>query len=269
MLDAAPLRLLPGCMAFITALDPVVVAALLGGTGLIVGSFLALASVRLPEGEGVVAGRSRCRSCAAPVRPRHLIPVISWLALRGRCADCGAAISPRHPLIELAAAGLGVWAGLAAPDPTLALAGAVLGWQLLLIAAIDAERFQMFDVLLIPLILTGLLQGASQGWDVAALRLLGATLGFGLLWGIAFLYARLRGRTGLGDGDPILLAGSGAWVGAVGLPSVLLWAALAGLSVVAARLMLRKAVRGDDRMPFGVFLAVGTWLVWLHGPIGL
>jgi leader peptidase (prepilin peptidase)/N-methyltransferase len=33
--------------------------------------------------------------------------------------------------------------------------------------------------------------------------------------------------------------------------------------------MLRKAVRGDDRMPFGVFLAVGTWLVWLHGPIGL
>lgn len=263
------MRLLRPRMAFAAAPDPVVLAALLGALGLIVGSFLALVSVRLPQGEGVVGGRSRCRSCATPIRPRHLIPVASWLALRGRCADCGAAISPRHPLIEVTAAGLGVWAALAAPDPVTALAGAVLGWQLLLIATIDAERFQMFDVLLIPLILTGLLQGALMGWDEAVLRALGAALGFSLLWGIGFLYARLRGRTGLGDGDPILFAGSGAWVGAVGLPSVLLWSALAGLSVVAARLVLRRTVRGDDRMPFGVFLAVGTWLVWLYGPIGL
>lgn len=263
------MRLLRPHMVFAPTPDPVVVAALLGALGLIVGSFLALVSVRLPQGEGVVGGRSRCRSCAAPIRAQHLIPVVSWLALRGRCADCGAAISPRHPLIELAAAGLGVWAALAAPDLLTALAGAVLAWQLILIATIDAERFQMFDVLLIPLIATGLLQGVVAGWDEASMRAFGAALGFGLLWGIGFLYARLRGRSGLGDGDPILFAGSGAWVGAIGLPSVLLWSALAGLSVVAARLLLRKAVRGDDRMPFGVFLAVGTWLVWLYGPIGL
>ncbi|MBX9575410.1 MAG: prepilin peptidase [Caulobacteraceae bacterium] len=256
-------------MVAVPALDPVVLAAALGGLGLIVGSFLALVSVRLPEGESVVAGRSRCRSCDAPIRPQHLIPVVSWLALRGRCADCRAAVSPRHPVIELLAAGLGVWAGLSAPDPLTAVAGAVLAWQLLLIAAIDAERFQMFDVLLVPLILTGLLQGALQGWDVAAFRLLGAALGFALLWGVGFLYARVRGRTGLGDGDPVLFAGAGAWVGAAALPSVLLWAALAGLSVVVARLVLLKGVRGDDRLPFGVFLAVGTWLVWLYGPVGL
>jgi leader peptidase (prepilin peptidase) / N-methyltransferase len=89
------------------------------------------------------------------------------------------------------------------------------------------------------------------------------------LWAVGAFYRRVRGRVGLGDGDPILFAGAGAWVGVVGLPSVLLWAALAGLSVVAARLILRKGVRADDRLPFGVFLAVGTWLVWLYGPIGL
>lgn len=249
--------------------DPVVTAVLLGGLGLLIGSFLALMSVRLPQEEGVIGGRSRCRACAEPIRPLHLIPVVSWLALRGRCADCGAAISRRHPLIELAAAALGVWAALATPDVALAVAGAILGWQLLLIAVIDGERFQMFDQLLIPLILTGLLQGASMGWDEAAMRLFGAALGFGLLWAIGALYRRVRGRTGLGDGDPILFAGAGAWVGAIGLPSVLLWASLAGLSIVAARLLLRRGVRGDDRMPFGVFLAVGTWLVWLYGPIGL
>lgn len=244
-------------------------ALLLGGLGLIVGSFLALVAVRLPEGEGVIAGRSHCRSCDAPIRPHHLIPVLSWLKLRGRCADCGATISPRHPTIELVAALLAVWAALTAPTLLIAVAGAVLAWQLLLIAAIDAERFQMFDVLLIPVILTGLMQGAFTGWDTAVLRLIGAVAGFGLLWAVGALYERVRGRVGLGDGDPILFAGAGAWVGVTGLPSVLLWAALAGLSVVVSRIILRKGVRGDDRLPFGVFLAVGIWLVWLYGPIGL
>ena len=86
-LDVAPPRLLRPRMTFVTALDPLVLTPLLGGLGLIVGSFLALVSVRLPEGEGVVGGRSRCRSCAAPIRPQHLVPIISWLVLRGRCAD--------------------------------------------------------------------------------------------------------------------------------------------------------------------------------------
>ena len=249
--------------------DPVALAALLGAVGLIVGSFLALVSVRLPRGEGVVTGRSRCRACSRPLRPVHLVPVLSWLVLRGRCADCGAPISPRHPLIELAAAGLAVWAAVLAPSAALAVAGAVLAWQLLLIAVIDGEHFQLFDVLTVPLILTGLIQGALSGWDEAGLRLIGAGVGFAALWAFGALYARVRGRIGLGDGDPILFAGAGAWVGPLGLPSVLLWATLAGLSLVAARLLLRRTVRGDDRLAFGVFLAIGTWLTWLHGPLGL
>lgn len=251
------------------ALDALIRAAALGGLGLIVGSFLAVVSVRLPLGEDVVVRRSRCRACGRVLGPLDLVPLLSWLVLRGRCRGCGATIPARHPLMEAGAGALGVWAGLAAPDLALALAGAVLAWQLLLIAVIDAERFQMFDVLLIPLVLTGLAQGASVGWDQAALRLLGAGIGFGSLWAIGAAYSRLRGRTGLGDGDPVLFAGAGAWVGPLGLPSVLLWAALAGLSVVVARMMLRRPVRGDDRMPFGVFLAAGTWLVWLYGPLGL
>lgn len=249
--------------------ESLLLSALLGGLGLLVGSFLALVSVRLPVGQGVVGGRSRCRSCARPIRAVHLIPVLSWLALRGRCADCGARISPRHPLIELGAAGLAIWAAVQSPTAALAVAGAILAWQLLLIAVIDGEHFQLFDVLTVPLILTGLVQGALSGWDEAGLRLIGAVAGFAALRAIGALYARVRGRTGLGEGDPILFAGAGAWVGPFGLPSVLLWAALAGLSLVAARLLLRRTVRGDDRLAFGVFLATGTWLTWLYGPLGV
>jgi leader peptidase (prepilin peptidase)/N-methyltransferase len=54
----------------------------------------------------------------------------------------------------------------------------------------------------------------------------------------------------------------------MGLPSVLVWASAAGLSVVAARVLTGGRVRGDDRLPFGTFLAVGAWLTWLYGPLG-
>ena len=83
------------------------------------------------------------------------------------------------------------------------------------------------------------------------------------------LFRSLRGREGLGDGDPILLAAGGAWVGWIGLPSVLLWASAAGLSFVAARLLVGGKVTGEDRLPFGPCLAVGIWLTWMLGPLGL
>ncbi|PSJ20030.1 prepilin peptidase, partial [Halomonas sp. ND22Bw] len=70
-------------------------------------------------------------------------------------------------------------------------------------------------------------------------------------------------------GDPFLFAGAGAWVGWMGLPSVLLWACAVGLSLVFGILVVRRSVSGSEKLPFGVFLAVGIWLTWLYGPLGL
>lgn len=256
-------------------------ATLMGGLGLIVGSFLGLVSLRLPQGQDVVVQRSHCGSCGRPLKPRRLIPVVSWAMTRGKCSDCGAAIPVRYPLIELAAAAIGLWAALRFDDPAWALAGAVLGWQLLLIAVIDAEHFWLPDALTLPLFLSGLfaavaldpanVQSGLQWSLVGPLKtpLIGAAAGFVVLWLLAFIYKRLRGRDGLGGGDPFLLGAIGAWVGWIGLPSVLLWASLSGLSVVAAKVVLRRPVAGTDRLPFGVFLAIGAWLTWLYGPLGL
>ena len=248
----------------------VLIPAVLGGLGLIFGSFVAAVSVRLPREMDVVAQRSRCMGCEATLRPWELVPVFSWLALRGRCARCDSRISPRYPLIELGAAALGVWAGLAAPDLATAIATAALGWQLLLIALVDGEHFWLPDALTWPLAASGVLAaGALHGWSGAGWSLFSLAVGFGVLWGVAWLYRRVRGRDGLGGGDPFLVAGAGAWVGWTGLPSVLLWACAAGLSVVFAQLMVRRRVSGSDRLPFGVFLAIGIWLTWLYGPLGL
>ena len=254
-------------------MNPVIAAAVMGGLGLVFGSFIAAASVRLPRDEDIVMARSRCRGCDQPLRPWELVPLVSWLALRGRCARCDTRISRRYPLIELAAAGIGVWAGLWAIGEEaslfMALATAVLGWQLLLIAIVDGENFWLPDILTLPLIATGLVVAMGAGWDVALTHLIGAAAGFGGLWLVGWLYQAVRKRQGLGGGDPFLFAGAGAWVGWIGLPSVLLWACAVGLSLVFGLLVVRRSVSATDRLPFGVFLAVGIWLTWLYGPLGL
>ena len=244
-------------------------ALVLGGVGLIMGSFLGLVSLRLPRGEGVVGGRSRCVGCGATLPPWRLVPVVSYLISRGRCTRCGAPIPRRYPLIELTAAGIGVWAALAQPALLDAALTALLGWQLLLIAVIDAEHFRLPDSLTLPLLATGGLAAIVLDQTTPLDAVIGAAVGFAGLWLLALAYRRLRGRDGLGDGDPILLAAGGAWVGWIGLPSVLLWASAAGLSFVAARMLLGRKVSAVDRLPFGPCLAAGVWLTWLLGPLGL
>jgi leader peptidase (prepilin peptidase)/N-methyltransferase len=244
-------------------------AVVAGLLGLIIGSFIAAVTVRMPREMDIVCARSRCMSCERQLKAWHLVPVVSWLVQRGRCAFCVAAISPRYLLIELAAAGLGVWAGLHGQGWLMVAATAVLGWQLLLIAIIDGENFWLPDELTLPLIATGLVAAGLIARGLPLDHMIGAAAGFAVLWAVAWLYRRVRGRDGLGGGDPFLFAGAGAWVGWLGLPSVLLWACAAGFSVVAARLVTGRSVEGGDRLPFGVFLAIGVWLVWLYGPLGL
>ena len=248
----------------------VLTATVMALLGLVFGSFIAAVTVRMPRDEDVVLGRSRCRSCGETLKPWQLVPVLSWLVQRGRCGLCGAAVSPRYVLIESAAAALGVWAVLAGWEAGWLMIGAtaLLGWQLLLIALIDAENFWLPDELTLPLIATGLIGAAvlARGWPVP--QLIGAVSGFVLLWGLAALYRRVRGRDGLGGGDPILFAGAGAWLGWSGLPTALLWACAAGFSLVLTLLITRRTVSATDRLPFGTFLAIGIWLTWLYGPLG-
>lgn len=250
-------------------MTPTTLAVLLGVSGLLFGSFLGLVSLRFPRGEGFVGGRSQCAGCGLPLAPWRMIPVISYIVSGGACSACGARIPRRYPLIELGAAGAGIWAALAQPDALSAILTCVLGWQLLLLAVVDAEHFWLPDQLTLPLLVTGLLNAALPAGPTLPDAVVGAVSGFAFLWLLAAAYRRVRGREGLGGGDPFLLAAGGAWVGWVGLPSVLLWASAAGLSLTVARMLTGNAVSGGDRIPFGPCLAAGIWLTSLLGPLGL
>ena len=68
--------------------------------GAMLGSFVNVVVHRVPRGDSVVHGGSRCPRCGAAVRPRDNVPVLGWLLLRGRCRDCAEPISARYPLVE-------------------------------------------------------------------------------------------------------------------------------------------------------------------------
>jgi leader peptidase (prepilin peptidase)/N-methyltransferase len=84
---------------------------------------------------------------------------------------------------------------------------------------------------------------------------------------IAALYHALRGREGLGGGDAKLLAASGAWLGAAVLPEVILFAALSALTAAACLRLAGLRLGIHSALPFGPFLALATWVLWLWGPL--
>ena len=233
-----------------------------------VGSFLGLLIVRLPAGEGVVWGRSGCRSCGRALGARDLVPVVSWLCALGRCRYCHVRLGWFYPGIELAALGVVLWAA-AVSSGWLFWASCGLGWTLLALAVIDHRKFVLPDVLTLPLVPAGVAVAGLIDPALLPHHLMGALAGFAGFAGVGWCYGRLRGRDGLGLGDAKLLAAAGAWVSWVGLPSVVLLAGAAALALAFAG----AAVRGgglpaaDRPIAFGPYLALATWLVWLHGPV--
>ena len=161
-----------------------------------------------------------------------------------------------------------LWAMLTADGVTGILLSCLLGWWLLSLAILDIRHFILPDVLTLPLIPAGLTATWLTSPALLPDAVLGAAAGFKSFWLVREGYYRLRGREGLGFGDVKLMAGLGAWLGWQSLASVVLIAAIAGLIVLLPTALRREEVTGL-RLPFGAYLALGAWLVWLYGPVTL
>ena len=245
----------------------VLLAAVAGLFGLLVGSFLNVVVWRVPRGESVVRPPSACPGCGTQIRPRDNVPVLSWLLLRGTCRDCGAVISSRYPLVEAACAALfAVMALRFGLDPVLPayLYLAAVG---LALALIDLDCKRLPDALTLPsypvaaaLLGIAALAGSDSGSFVRAL--LGGAAMYALYFALCFAYP-----AGMGFGDVKLAGVLGtytAWLGwgtwAVG---VFLGFLLGGVFGVA--LLLAKKGGRKTAVPFGPFMLLGVLVAVLVG----
>ncbi len=250
--------------------------ALVGVTGLAIGSFLNVVVYRVPAGMSIVHPRSACPNCGHEISARENIPVISWLALRGKCSSCAEPISKRYPLVELAGAAafvvVGIWSApqFAAASTAPATTAAVLHLAAFLylaaislaLAIIDIETHRLPNVIVLPgyavgvalLATAALLQGDFVGLGRMA-------AGAGILFAFYLVLAIISPR-GMGMGDVKLAGVLGLFLGSLGWGQLAVGAGaafvLGGLFSIIL-LITRRAGRKSG-IPFGPWMLLGAWV---------
>jgi leader peptidase (prepilin peptidase)/N-methyltransferase len=240
--------------------------------GLLIGSFLNVVIARLPLDQSIVSPRSRCPKCEKSIVWYDNIPLVSYLLLRGRCRGCQAPISPRYPLVE-------VLCGLLflASYVRFGLSPALFVRELPFCAILLAITFIDLDHRIIPdeLSLGGLALGLATCWLMAEpgwlMCLVGAGLGFGVFYGLAWAYEKYSGRAGLGGGDIKLLAMIGAFEGPAGVFAAILISSVLGSLVGLGWGMLKGGKELQNiktlAIPYGPFLVIGALYYYLLGDI--
>ncbi|RYZ04792.1 MAG: prepilin peptidase [Myxococcales bacterium] len=226
--------------------------------GLVFGSFLNVVIYRLPRGESVAFPASHCTSCGTPIRVVDNLPVLGWLMLRGRARCCKAPISPRYPLVELLGGLLGgalmqisiltlpqetpLWQGL-----LLFAAQLALGLALIAAAFIDLSHMYLPDELTLGGAALGVLSVPLRPGATFVESLLGAAVGFAVVW-VPFdlLHRLLRGKPGMGLGDAKLVMLAGAWFGWQGALFTLMGGAVQATLVVITLFLTRGKIEEPE-----------------------
>jgi leader peptidase (prepilin peptidase) / N-methyltransferase len=280
--------------------------------GLVIGSFLNVCILRIPEDISIVAPGSRCPQCQTPIRWYDNVPVLGWLWLRGKCRTCGLVISAMYPLVELATGFLFVGCYLEFGVTQTAVKWLFFTCLIIVLTITDLRVRILPDLVNWPGFAAGVFFSAivppNDGtalWLYTSLfhriprmcvaglldSLLGAAFGSFLLWAVAAIYKRVRGREGMGMGDVKMMAMVGAFLGVRGAFLTILLGTLLGTLVgitiivvlyaagwqrkLAERASrrgmggvnaLRWTIASQYQLPLGTFLGIAALLVVYLGP---
>ena len=233
----------------------------IGMIGLILGSFLNTCIYRIPRQQSIIWPRSYCISCGGQIRSIDLVPLFSWIFLHGRCYYCQAPISCRYAVIEVLTSLASVIVYKDVNDSAAFFSGILLIGFLISIAFIDYDWRLIFDKVLLSFAFCG---GAVQIF-LGQLSYLNMLLGF-LTGGGCLLLFMILSHGGMGGGDVKFAAVLGIWFGWQHI-LLILWIAfvLGGLTGIILLVTGKKARK--DFMPFGPFLSLATFLIYLYGNI--
>lgn len=252
--------------------------------GLIVGSFINVVILRMPplleyiwkkdfadftetefnekQPPGLVLSRSHCPKCKNQLSAWHNVPVISYLLLKGRCYFCKEKISIRYPFIEFLTACLTLLVAYQFGFGLHFLAATVLLWLLIVITWIDVDTYLIPDQLSLSLLWLGLFFSLFEFSIAPDKAIIGALVGYLMLWVVYHLFKLATGKEGMGYGDFKLLAAGGAWLGPELLIAVLLISSISGLVFALFQAIVKK---GSHKIPFGPYLSIGIIVSYLMG----
>ncbi len=249
--------------------------------GLIIGSFLNVVILRLPEEQSLL-GHSRCMHCGHELGPLDLVPLFSFIFLRGKCRYCRKPISSRYFFIELSTAALFAISYLFFPAAMtskgidqlsllLLLRALIVVAVLIVVFVIDYEHYLILDKIVYPssLILLGiniyldLLQHNPAPQSLTLISLL-SSLGLFLFFGAIYFFSNGRWM-GFGDVKFSIFLGL-----ATPYPYLILNIFLSFMigAVFGSLLMLFGGKKMSSHLPFGTFLAISSIIIlWFGDPL--
>ncbi len=232
--------------------------------GTIIGSFLNVCIVRIPNRASIVFPGSQCPNCGYSIRFYDNIPLVSYILLGGRCRSCKTAISIRYFLVELLMGLLTALLSFYFGFSLVFILCLVFTAALVVITCIDLQHQIIPDCISLPGIPLGFLCSFFLPWITWIDSLLGILIGGGVLYVFALGYYLLKKKEGMGGGDIKMLAMIGAFLGWQGALATLILASIAG-SLIGILLIVVKGKNFKYAVPFGPFLALGAFCALLYG----
>jgi leader peptidase (prepilin peptidase)/N-methyltransferase len=239
--------------------------------GICLGSFLGVLISRLPRGLPFLWGRSFCSRCKRRIPWFDNLPLVSFFLLGGKCRYCRNPISWREPLVELTTGVLtvAVWNSFSLRTPisniqypiSSVVYWWILVWGLIVIFFVDLEHQIIPDEILVPLIILSLLFNGVSRFYFLILNLVPTAVVAAFLFLLLHLVTRGKGM-GFGDVKLVFLVGLifGCPKAIIALYLAFLTGAIAGIILILGR----KAKLGQ-KIAFGPFLALSTWITIFLG----
>ena len=221
----------------------------IGILGLLVGSFLNVVVYRLPvmmENEY----RRDFLEYFTPDSPEQ-------------CHGCHQPISFRYPAVETLTCVLTVIVSYRFGSVEQILPAVALTWALIALAFIDYDKMLLPDSITLSFLWLGLIVNYFGIFRELHDAVIGAALGYGVLWSVNALFSLIARKNGMGNGDFKLTALFGAWFGYQCLPAIIIISSLLGLVIGGTLLLVRK--EKSHPFPFGPYITIAGFIFMLFG----
>lgn len=218
--------------------------------GASIGSFVNVAALRFIADESIIYPPSHCPQCQHRLKPKDLIPIISYLLLKGKCRYCGEKISIQYPIVEFLMGILFVLFYLRL-GLTLDYLIAILFTVTITVAVITdlKTKYIPYTAVLICAGLIFLVQLIGGQQDIV-FRVLSACI----LFGVLFLCSK---KEVMGDGDSALGALIGISMSPYNAAAAMFWSVVIG-GMIGAGILLKDRRSLKKQVPFVPFMAVGS-----------
>lgn len=231
--------------------------------GAVIGSFLNVVADRLLRGEQFIKGHSYCEHCKTILKPKDLIPIISYISTGGKCRYCGFKLSKQYPISEIITAiGTVILSIKLQNDIYELLIALALLYTLIVASLMDYKETWVADrvhvvgagiIFLLRIVQQEKIFYALQGMVVSMLFL-----------GLVFVLSQGK----MGGADIKIYAPIGLAVGMNrGIESLFYASALALPILVIYMIIKKKPLKGVE-IPFIPFIGLGVFATYFYDYIG-